>query len=135
MCINHKQNPLFHALSNTSSRFFKRNWQFSLVFAASGCQPRCLSDAAQFAELKKPSASFTRRPWDTTSRMGGRVRATVPMDQIEFHVKKQMGSARSSLLCVGSAGSPTSPPATTTSTKRHPARRWRWQRHGECSAT
>jgi len=51
------------------------------------------------------------------------------MDQIEFNVQKQMRMQAKLLLCVGSAGSPTSPPATTNH-QRH-----RRGAGGLCTAT
>ncbi len=89
MLAHHKQNPLFTHFNDIIEIFKKYDVSFSLGDSLRpGCQHDA-SDAAQLAELKT-LGNLTRRAWEHNIQVMVEGPGHVPMDQIEFNVKKQM---------------------------------------------
>ncbi|MFN3361269.1 MAG: phosphomethylpyrimidine synthase ThiC [Pseudanabaenaceae cyanobacterium] len=89
MLYHHKQNPLYTHFDDIIEIFKKYDVSFSL---GDSLRPGCLhdaSDAAQLAELKT-LGQLTRRAWQHDVQVMVEGPGHVPMDQIEFNVKKQM---------------------------------------------
>jgi phosphomethylpyrimidine synthase len=89
MLHHHKQNPLYTHFRDIIEIFKKYDVSFSLGDAL---RPGCLhdaSDAAQMAELKT-LGQLTRKAWEHDVQVMVEGPGHVPMDQIEFNVKKQM---------------------------------------------
>ncbi len=89
MLYHHKQNPLYTHFDDIIAIFKKYDVSFSL---GDSLRPGCLhdaSDAAQLAELKT-LGQLTRRAWEQDVQVMVEGPGHVPMDQIEFNVKKQM---------------------------------------------
>ncbi|WP_448381382.1 phosphomethylpyrimidine synthase ThiC [Gloeomargarita sp.] len=89
MLHHHKQNPLYTHFRDIIEIFKKYDVSFSLGDAL---RPGCLhdaSDAAQMAELKT-LGQLTRQAWEHDVQVMVEGPGHVPMDQIEFNVKKQM---------------------------------------------
>jgi len=114
MLYHHKQNPLFTAFDDIIEIFQAATtavFRWGEFAAVPGSSTHA-SDAAQFAELKTLGQLHPPPPGSHTSGDDGKVRATWPMDQIEFQSqKKQMEELqRSSLLNVLVRWSPTIAP-------------------------
>ena len=89
MLYHHKQNPLFSRFDDICEIFKRYDCSFSLGDSLRpGCQHDA-SDAAQLAELKT-LGELTRRAWKHDVQVMVEGPGHVPMDQIEFNVKKQM---------------------------------------------
>jgi phosphomethylpyrimidine synthase len=89
MLAHHKQNPLYTHFQDIIEIFKKHDVSFSL---GDSLRPGCLhdaSDAAQLAELKT-LGQLTRKAWESDVQVMVEGPGHVPMDQIEFNVKKQM---------------------------------------------
>ncbi|MEN9201807.1 MAG: phosphomethylpyrimidine synthase [Thermostichus sp. DG_1_6_bins_120] len=89
MLAHHKQNPLYTHFRDIIEIFKKYDVSFSLGDAL---RPGCLhdaSDAAQLAELKT-LGQLTRQAWEQDVQVMVEGPGHVPMDQIEFNVRKQM---------------------------------------------
>ncbi len=89
MLAHHKQNPLYTHFRDIIEIFKKYDVSFSLGDAL---RPGCLhdaSDAAQLAELKT-LGELTRQAWEHDVQVMVEGPGHVPMDQIEFNVRKQM---------------------------------------------
>ena len=89
MLHHHKQNPLYTHFRDIIEIFKKYDVSFSLGDAL---RPGCLhdaSDAAQMAELKT-LGQLTRKAWEHDVQVMVEGPGHVPMDQIEFNVRKQM---------------------------------------------
>lgn len=89
MLYHHKQNPLYTHFDDIIEIFKKYDVSFSL---GDSLRPGCLHDAsdeAQLAELKT-LGELTRRAWKHDVQVMVEGPGHVPMDQIEFNVKKQM---------------------------------------------
>jgi phosphomethylpyrimidine synthase len=89
MLHHHKQNPLYTHFNDIIEIFKKYDVSFSL---GDSLRPGCLhdaSDAAQLAELKT-LGQLTRRAWEHDIQVMVEGPGHVPMDQIEFNVRKQM---------------------------------------------
>jgi len=89
MLHHHKQNPLYTHFRDIIEIFKKYDVSFSL---GDSLRPGCLhdaSDAAQLAELKT-LGQLTRKAWEHDVQVMVEGPGHVPMDQIEFNVKKQM---------------------------------------------
>jgi len=89
MLHHHKQNPLYTHFGDIIEIFKKHDVSFSL---GDSLRPGCLhdaSDAAQLAELKT-LGQLTRRAWEHDIQVMVEGPGHVPMDQIEFNVRKQM---------------------------------------------
>jgi phosphomethylpyrimidine synthase len=89
MLHHHKQNPLYTHFDDIIEIFKKYDVSFSL---GDSLRPGCThdaSDAAQLAELKT-LGQLTRRAWEHDVQVMVEGPGHVPMDQIEFNVKKQM---------------------------------------------
>jgi len=89
MLHHHKQNPLYTHFNDIIEIFKKHDVSFSL---GDSLRPGCLhdaSDAAQLAELKT-LGQLTRRAWEHDIQVMVEGPGHVPMDQIEFNVRKQM---------------------------------------------
>ncbi len=89
MLYHHKQNPLYTHFDDIIEIFRKYDVSFSL---GDSLRPGCLhdaSDAAQLAELKT-LGQLTRRAWAKDVQVMVEGPGHVPMDQIEFNVRKQM---------------------------------------------
>jgi phosphomethylpyrimidine synthase len=89
MLHHHKQNPLYTHFDDIIEIFRKYDVSFSL---GDSLRPGCLhdaSDAAQLAELKT-LGQLTRRAWAKDVQVMVEGPGHVPMDQIEFNVRKQM---------------------------------------------
>jgi phosphomethylpyrimidine synthase len=85
----HKQNPLYTHFDDIIEIFKKCDVSFSL---GDSLRPGCTHDAsdeAQLAELKT-LGNLTRRAWEHDLQVMVEGPGHVPMDQIEFNVKKQM---------------------------------------------
>jgi phosphomethylpyrimidine synthase len=85
----HKQNPLYTHYDDIIEIFKKCDVSFSL---GDSLRPGCTHDAsdeAQLAELKT-LGNLTRRAWEHDIQVMVEGPGHVPMDQIEFNVKKQM---------------------------------------------
>ena len=89
MLHHFKQNPLFTRFDDICEIFKKYDCTFSL---GDSLRPGCLHDAsdeAQLAELKT-LGELTKRAWEHNVQVMVEGPGHVPMDQIEFNVKKQM---------------------------------------------
>ncbi len=89
MLHHHKQNPLYTHFDQIIEIFKKYDVSFSL---GDSLRPGCTHDAsddAQFSELKT-LGQLTRRAWEHDVQVMVEGLGHVPMDQIEFNVKKQM---------------------------------------------
>ncbi len=89
MLHHHQQNPLYTHFDDIIAIFQKYDVSFSL---GDSLRPGCLhdaSDAAQLAELKT-LGQLTRRAWEHDVQVMVEGPGHVPMDQIEFNVRKQM---------------------------------------------
>lgn len=89
MLAHHKQNPLYTHFRDIIEIFKKYDVSFSLGDAL---RPGCLHDAsdeAQMAELKT-LGQLTRMAWEHDVQVMVEGPGHVPMDQIEFNVRKQM---------------------------------------------
>jgi len=89
MLHHHKQNPLYTHFNDIIEIFKKYDVSFSL---GDSLRPGCAhdaSDAAQLAELKT-LGQLTRRAWEHDVQVMVEGPGHVPMDQIEFNVRKQM---------------------------------------------
>ena len=88
--LHHKrQNPLYTRYTDIMNIFKKYDVTFSL---GDSLRPGCshdATDAAQLAELKT-LGQLTRRAWTDDLQVMVEGPGHVPMDQIEFNVKKQM---------------------------------------------
>ncbi|NJN02787.1 MAG: phosphomethylpyrimidine synthase ThiC [Leptolyngbyaceae cyanobacterium RM1_1_2] len=89
MLHHHQQNPLYTHFGDIIEIFKKYDVSFSLGDSLRpGCQHDA-SDAAQLAELKT-LGQLTRRAWEQDVQVMVEGPGHVPMDQIEFNVRKQM---------------------------------------------
>ena len=89
MLYHHRQNPLFTRFDDICEMFKRYDCTFSL---GDSLRPGCLHDAsdeAQLAELKT-LGELTRRAWKHDVQVMVEGPGHVPMDQIEFNVRKQM---------------------------------------------
>jgi phosphomethylpyrimidine synthase len=89
MLHHHKQNPLYTHFNDIIEIFKKYDVSFSL---GDSLRPGCTHDAsddAQLAELKT-LGKLTRRAWEHDVQVMVEGPGHVPMDQIEFNVRKQM---------------------------------------------
>ncbi|MBF2097399.1 MAG: phosphomethylpyrimidine synthase ThiC [Gloeomargaritaceae cyanobacterium C42_A2020_066] len=89
MLHHHKQNPLYTHFRDIIAIFQKYDVSFSL---GDSLRPGCLhdaTDAAQLAELKT-LGDLTRRAWEYDVQVMVEGPGHVPMDQIDYNVKKQM---------------------------------------------
>ncbi len=89
MLHHHRQNPLYSRFDDIIEIFKRYDVSFSL---GDSLRPGCLhdaSDAAQLAELKT-LGQLTRRAWEHDVQVMVEGPGHVPMDQIEFNVRKQM---------------------------------------------
>ncbi|WP_448597367.1 phosphomethylpyrimidine synthase [Thermoleptolyngbya sp.] len=89
MLAHHQQNPLYTHFQDIIEIFKRYDVSFSL---GDSLRPGCLhdaSDAAQLAELKT-LGQLTRKAWEADVQVMVEGPGHVPMDQIEFNVKKQM---------------------------------------------
>lgn len=89
MLHHHQQNPLYTHFRDIIEIFKKYDVSFSL---GDSLRPGCLhdaSDAAQLAELKT-LGQLTRQAWEHDVQVMVEGPGHVPMDQIEFNVRKQM---------------------------------------------
>src|SRR4028119_1841165 len=89
MLHHHKQNPLYTHFNDIIEIFKKYDVSFSL---GDSLRPGCTHDAsddAQLAELKT-LGQLTRKAWEHDVQVMVEGPGHVPMDQIEFNVKKQM---------------------------------------------
>ncbi|MCF2971410.1 phosphomethylpyrimidine synthase [Synechococcus sp. Nb3U1] len=89
MLAHHQQNPLYTHFRDIIEIFKKYDVSFSL---GDSLRPGCLHDAsdeAQLAELKT-LGQLTRKAWEQDVQVMVEGPGHVPMDQIEFNVRKQM---------------------------------------------
>ena len=89
MLYHHKQNPLFTRFDDICEIFKRYDCSFSL---GDSLRPGCLHDAsdeAQLAELKT-LGELTKRAWKHDGQVMVEGPGHVPLDQIEFNVKKEM---------------------------------------------
>ena len=89
MLHHYKQNPLYTRFDDICEIFKRYDCTFSL---GDSLRPGCLHDAsdeAQLAELKT-LGELTKRAWDHDVQVMVEGPGHVPMDQIEFNVRKQM---------------------------------------------
>jgi len=89
MLHHHKQNPLYTHFDDIIEIFKKYDVSFSL---GDSLRPGCLHDAtdeAQLAELKT-LGELTRKAWEQDVQVMVEGPGHVPMDQIDYNVKKQM---------------------------------------------
>ncbi len=89
MLYHHKQNPLFTRFDDICEIFKRYDCSFSL---GDSLRPGCLHDAsdeAQLAELKT-LGELTKRAWKHDVQVMVEGPGHVPLDQIEFNVKKEM---------------------------------------------
>ena len=89
MLHHYKQNPLYTRFDDICEIFKRYDCTFSL---GDSLRPGCLHDAsdeAQLAELKT-LGELTRRAWEHDVQVMVEGPGHVPMDQIEFNVRKQM---------------------------------------------
>ncbi len=89
MLYHFKQNPLFTRFDDICEIFKRYDCTFSL---GDSLRPGCLHDAsdeAQLAELKT-LGGLTKRAWEHDVQVMVEGPGHVPMDQIEFNVRKQM---------------------------------------------
>jgi phosphomethylpyrimidine synthase len=89
MLYHHQQNPLYTRFNDIIEIFKRYDCSFSLGDSLRpGCQHDA-SDAAQLAELKT-LGQLTRCAWEHDVQVMVEGPGHVPMDQIEFNVRKQM---------------------------------------------
>ena len=89
MLYHHRQNPLYTRFDDICEIFKRYDCTFSLGDSLRpGCQHDA-SDAAQLAELHT-LGELTRRAWKHDVQVMVEGPGHVPLDQIEFNVKKQM---------------------------------------------
>ena len=89
MLYHHRQNPLYTRFDDICEIFKRHDCSFSLGDSLRpGCQHDA-SDAAQLAELHT-LGELTRRAWKHDVQVMVEGPGHVPMDQIEFNVRKQM---------------------------------------------
>jgi len=89
MLYHYKQNPLYTRFDDICEIFKRYDCTFSL---GDSLRPGCLHDAsdeAQLAELKT-LGELTKRAWKHDVQVMVEGPGHVPMDQIEFNVRKQM---------------------------------------------
>jgi phosphomethylpyrimidine synthase len=89
MLHHHQQNPLYTHFGDIIEIFKKYDVSFSL---GDSLRPGCLHDAtdeAQLAELKT-LGELTRKAWEQDVQVMVEGPGHVPMDQIDYNVKKQM---------------------------------------------
>ncbi len=89
MLHHHQQNPLYTHFDDIIAIFQRYDVSFSL---GDSLRPGCLhdaTDAAQLAELKT-LGELTRRAWTHDVQVMVEGPGHVPMDQIDYNVKKQM---------------------------------------------
>ncbi len=89
MIYHHKQNPLYTRFEDICEIFKRYDCTFSL---GDSLRPGCLHDAsdqAQLAELKT-LGELTKQAWKHDVQVMVEGPGHVPMDQIEFNVRKQM---------------------------------------------
>ena len=89
MLYHYKQNPLYTRFDDICEIFKRYDCTFSL---GDSLRPGCLHDAsdeAQLAELKT-LGELTHRAWEHNVQVMVEGPGHVPMDQIEFNVRKQM---------------------------------------------
>ncbi|WP_204140644.1 phosphomethylpyrimidine synthase [Halomicronema sp. CCY15110] len=89
MLHHHQQNPLYTHFEDIIEIFKKYDVSFSL---GDSLRPGCLhdaTDAAQLAELKT-LGELTRQAWEHDVQVMVEGPGHVPMDQIDYNVKKQM---------------------------------------------
>ncbi len=89
MLHHYKQNPLYTRFDDICEIFKRYDCSFSL---GDSLRPGCLHDAsdeAQLAELKT-LGQLTKRAWEHDVQVMVEGPGHVPMDQIEFNVRKQM---------------------------------------------
>ena len=89
MLHHHQQNPLYTHFDDIIEIFKKYDVSFSL---GDSLRPGCLhdaTDAAQLAELKT-LGELTRKAWEHDVQVMVEGPGHVPMDQIDYNVKKQM---------------------------------------------
>ena len=89
MLYHHRQNPLFTRFDDICEIFKRYDCSFSL---GDSLRPGCLHDAsdeAQLAELKT-LGQLTKRAWNHDVQVMVEGPGHVPMDQIEFNVRKEM---------------------------------------------
>ncbi len=89
MLYHHRQNPLYTRFDDICEIFKRYDCSFSLGDSLRpGCQHDA-SDEAQLAELHT-LGELTRRAWEHEVQVMVEGPGHVPMDQIEFNVRKQM---------------------------------------------
>ncbi|MGD1850669.1 MAG: phosphomethylpyrimidine synthase ThiC [Cyanophyceae cyanobacterium] len=89
MLHHHKQNPLYTHFDDIIEIFKKYDVSFSL---GDSLRPGCTHDASDEAQLSelKTLGELTRRAWEHDVQVMVEGPGHVPLDQIEFNVKKQM---------------------------------------------
>ncbi len=89
MLAHHKQNPLYTHYRDIIEIFKKYDVSFSL---GDSLRPGCLHDASDEAQLTelKTLGQLTRSAWEHDVQVMVEGPGHVPMDQIEFNVRKQM---------------------------------------------
>ncbi len=89
MLHHHKQNPLYTHFDEIIEIFKKYDVSFSLGVSL---RPGCTHDASDDAQLSelKTLGQLTRRAWEHDVQVMVEGPGHVPIDQIEFNVKKQM---------------------------------------------
>lgn len=89
MLHHHKQNPLYSRFDDIIEIFKRYDVSFSL---GDSLRPGCLHDASDEAQLSelKTLGQLTRRAWEHDVQVMVEGPGHVPMDQIEFNVRKQM---------------------------------------------
>ena len=89
MLYHHKQNPLFSRFDDICEIFKKYDCAFSL---GDSLRPGCLHDASDEAQLAELNTlgQLTQRAWKHDVQVMVEGPGHVPMDQIEFNVRKQM---------------------------------------------
>ena len=89
MLYHHKQNPLYTHFRDIIEIFKRYDCSFSL---GDSLRPGCLHDASDDAQLSelKTLGQLTRVAWEHDIQVMVEGPGHVPMDQIEFNVRKQM---------------------------------------------
>ncbi|PSN17397.1 thiamine biosynthesis protein ThiC [filamentous cyanobacterium CCP5] len=89
MLHHHRQNPLYTRFDDIIEMFKKYDVSFSL---GDSLRPGCTHDASDQAQLSelKTLGELTRRAWQHDVQVMVEGPGHVPMDQIEFNVRKQM---------------------------------------------
>ncbi|WP_126146579.1 phosphomethylpyrimidine synthase [Synechococcus elongatus] len=89
MLYHHKQNPLYTHFRDIIEIFKRYDCSFSL---GDSLRPGCLHDASDDAQLSelKTLGQLTRVAWEHDVQVMVEGPGHVPMDQIEFNVRKQM---------------------------------------------